>query len=169
MALPKLTQLAKGSLSQLKLPPEGFYGTPSTLVIQAHQQSNEKNSIRSQGFSLTRSRSSAISGSPKLMENREIFLCSLQVSLFLRFRTGLSCKTVTSLLCLGAGEEQGRREKERGRFLMRQTGGGVCRLSTPIARCTVPEEESVEQSLRYQEASPSQKRALLSTFVANTG
>src|SRR5438270_7046240 len=97
MALPKLTQLAKGSLSQLKLPPEGFYGTPSTLVIQAHQQSNEKNSIRSQGFSLTRSRSSAISGSPKLMENREIFLCSLQVSLFLRFRTGLSCKTVTSI------------------------------------------------------------------------
>ena len=28
--------------------------------------------------------------------------------------------------------------------------GGVCRLSTPIARCTFPEEGSVEKSLSYQ-------------------
>ena len=66
---------------------------------------------------------------------------------------------------------------------MRQTGGGVCRLRTPIARCTFPEEESVEKSLSYQarrewlqqtasqyrEASPSQKRALLDAFIATTG
>src|SRR6266705_6560864 len=66
---------------------------------------------------------------------------------------------------------------------MRQTGGGVCRLRTPIARCTFPEEGSVEKSLSYQarrellqqavpqyrEASPSQKRTLLDAFVATTG
>src|SRR3989440_6666263 len=66
---------------------------------------------------------------------------------------------------------------------MRQTGGGVCRLRTPIARCTFPEEGSVEKSLSYQarrellqqavpqyrEASPSQKRTLLDAFVAATG
>jgi hypothetical protein len=66
---------------------------------------------------------------------------------------------------------------------MRQTGGGVCRLSTPIARCTFPEEGSVEKSLSYQarrevlqqtasqyrEASASQKRALLDAFIATTG
>ena len=33
---------------------------------------------------------------------------------------------------------------------MRQTGGGVCRLSALIARCTFPEEGSVEKSLSYQ-------------------
>src|SRR5437763_9897174 len=66
---------------------------------------------------------------------------------------------------------------------MRQPGGGVCRLRTPIACCTSPEEGSVEQSLSYQarrallqqtvpqyrEASPSQKRTLLDAFVAATG
>jgi hypothetical protein len=66
---------------------------------------------------------------------------------------------------------------------MRQTGGGVCRLPTPIACCAFPKEGSVEQSLRYQarrtllqqavpqyrEASPSQKRTLLDAFVAATG
>jgi hypothetical protein len=66
---------------------------------------------------------------------------------------------------------------------MRQTGGGVCRHSTPIARCTFPEEGSVEKSLSYQarrellqqtasqyrQASPSQKRTLLDTFIATTG
>src|SRR6266700_7548465 len=66
---------------------------------------------------------------------------------------------------------------------MRQTGGGVCRLRTPIARCTFPKEGSVEQSLSYQarrallqqtvsqyrEASPSQKRTLMDAFVAATG
>ena len=66
---------------------------------------------------------------------------------------------------------------------MRQPGGGVCRLRTPIACCTSPEEGNVEQSLSYQarrallqqavpqyrEASPSQKRTLLDTFVAATG
>ncbi len=66
---------------------------------------------------------------------------------------------------------------------MRQTGGVVCRLRKQIARCTFPEEESVEKSLSYQarrellqqavpqyrEASPSQKRTLLDAFVATTG
>src|SRR5438876_2529289 len=66
---------------------------------------------------------------------------------------------------------------------MRQTGDGVCRLRTPIARCAFPKEGSVEQSLNYQarrallqqavpqyrEASPSQKRTLLDAFVATTG
>src|SRR3984893_14683314 len=66
---------------------------------------------------------------------------------------------------------------------MRQPGGGVCRLRTPIACCTSPEEGSVEQSLSYQarrallqqtvpqyrEASPSQKKTLLDAFVAATG
>ncbi len=66
---------------------------------------------------------------------------------------------------------------------MRQPGGGVCRLRTPIACCTSPEEGSVEQSLnfqarrallqqtvpQYREASPSQKRTLLDAFVAATG
>src|SRR5205814_8174918 len=66
---------------------------------------------------------------------------------------------------------------------MRQPGGGVCRLRTPIACCAFPKEGSVEKSLRYQarrallqqtapqyrEASPSQKRTLLDAFVAATG
>src|SRR6266702_2614680 len=66
---------------------------------------------------------------------------------------------------------------------MRQTGGGVCRLRTPIACCAFPKEGSVEQSLSYQarrallhqvvpqyrEASQSQKRTLLDAFVAATG
>ena len=66
---------------------------------------------------------------------------------------------------------------------MRQIGRGVCRLRTPIACCTSPEEGSMEQSLSYQarralfqqtvpqyrEASPSQKRTLLDAFVAATG
>src|SRR3984893_2664620 len=66
---------------------------------------------------------------------------------------------------------------------MRQTGAGVCRLRTPIACCTSPEEGSVEQSLSYQarrallqqtvpqyrEASPSHKKTLLDAFVAATG
>ena len=66
---------------------------------------------------------------------------------------------------------------------MRQPGGGVCRLRTPIAYCTSLKEESVEQSLNFQarrallqqtvpqsrEASPSQKRTLLDAFVAATG
>jgi Integrase core domain len=65
---------------------------------------------------------------------------------------------------------------------MRQTGGGVCRLSKPIARCAFPKEGSLEQSLSYQarrallqqaipqyrEASPSQKRTLVDAFVAAT-
>ena len=56
-------------------------------------------------------------------------------------------------------------------------------VSKQIARCTAPEEGSVEKSLRYQarrvllqqavlqyrEASPSQKRTLLDAFVAATG
>ena len=66
---------------------------------------------------------------------------------------------------------------------MRQTGGGVCRLNTPIACCAFPKEGSVEQPLsyqarrallqqivpRYHEASPAQKRTLLDAFVAATG
>ena len=66
---------------------------------------------------------------------------------------------------------------------MRHAGGGVRRLHTPIARCALPKEGSVEQSLCYQarrallqqavsqyrEASPSQKRTLLDAFVAATG
>src|SRR5438876_4885053 len=66
---------------------------------------------------------------------------------------------------------------------MRQPGGGVCRLHTPIVRCAFPEEGSVDKSLSYQarrellqqavpqyrEASPSQKRTLLDAFVAATG
>jgi Integrase core domain len=66
---------------------------------------------------------------------------------------------------------------------MRQTGGIVCRLRKQIARCTFPEEGSVEKSLSYQarrellqqtvpqyrEASASQKRTLLDAFVATTG
>jgi hypothetical protein len=66
---------------------------------------------------------------------------------------------------------------------MRQTGEGVCRLRTPIACCTSPEEGSVELSLsfqerramlqqtvpQYREASPSQKRTLVDAFVAATG
>src|SRR5436305_5507627 len=66
---------------------------------------------------------------------------------------------------------------------MRQPGGGVCRLHTPIVRCAFPAEGSVDKSLSYQarrellqqavpqyrEASPSQKRALLDAFVAATG
>lgn len=66
---------------------------------------------------------------------------------------------------------------------MRQSGGGVCRLSTPIARSASPEEGSMEKSLSYQarcvvlqqmapqyrQASPSQKRTLLESFVATTG
>jgi hypothetical protein len=66
---------------------------------------------------------------------------------------------------------------------MRQIGRGVCRLRTPIACCTSPEEGNVEQSLSYQarrtllqqtvpqyrEASRSQKRTLLDAFVAATG
>src|SRR5438874_13478691 len=66
---------------------------------------------------------------------------------------------------------------------MRQPGGGVCRLHTPIVRCAFPEEGSVDKSLSYQarrellqqtvpqyrEASPSQKRTLLDAFVATTG
>jgi hypothetical protein len=65
---------------------------------------------------------------------------------------------------------------------MRQTGGVVCRLNKQIARCTFPEEGSVEKLLSYQtrrellqqaapqyrEASPSQKRTLLDAFVATT-
>ena len=66
---------------------------------------------------------------------------------------------------------------------MRQTGGGVCRLNTPIACCAFPKEGSVEKSLSYQarrallqqtvpqycEASSAQKRTLLDAFVAVTG
>src|SRR5689334_16921013 len=66
---------------------------------------------------------------------------------------------------------------------MRQIGRRVCRLRTPIACCTSPEEGTVEQSLSYQargallqqtvpqyrEASPSQKRTLLDAFVVATG
>src|SRR5689334_25388783 len=66
---------------------------------------------------------------------------------------------------------------------MRQTVEGVCRLRTPIACCAFPKEGSVEQSLSYQarrallqhavpqyrEASPSQKRGLVDSFVAATG
>ena len=66
---------------------------------------------------------------------------------------------------------------------MRQPGGGVCRLHTPIVRCAFPAEGSVDKSLSYQarrellqqavpqyrEASPSQKRTLLDAFVAATG
>ena len=66
---------------------------------------------------------------------------------------------------------------------MRQIVGGVCHLSTPIARCTFLEEGNVEKSLSYQarrellhqttsqsrEASPSQKRALLDAFIATIG
>ena len=66
---------------------------------------------------------------------------------------------------------------------MRQTGGGVCRLRTPISRCAFPKEGSVAKSLSYQarrallqqtvpqyrEASPSQKKTLLDVFVAATG
>src|SRR6266568_4707871 len=33
---------------------------------------------------------------------------------------------------------------------MRQPGGGVCRLHTPIVRCAFPEEGSVDKSLSYQ-------------------
>ena len=44
---------------------------------------------------------------------------------------------------------------------MRQAGGVVCRLSTPIACCTVPEEGSVEKSLSYQA-----RRELLQQTVA---
>jgi hypothetical protein len=76
----------------------------------------------------------------------KIFLSPLQASLFLRFRTGLSSKTATPLIRSGAGEEQGRRERERGRFFMRQAGGVICRLRKPLARCTSPEEGSVEKS-----------------------
>src|SRR5437660_8072078 len=66
---------------------------------------------------------------------------------------------------------------------MRQAGGGVCRLNTPVACCIVPEEGRVEKPLSYQarrevlqqvapqyrEASSSQKRTLLDAFVATTG
>ena len=115
--------------------------------------------------------------------SREIFLCPLQTLPFLRLCTGLSSKAATSLICSGAGEAHGIRERERGRCFMRQPGGGVCRLRTRIACCMSPEEGSVEQSLSYQarrallqqtvpqyrEASPSQKRTLLDAFVAATG
>ena len=52
----------------------------------------------------------------------KIFLSSLQASLFLRFGTGLSSKTATSLIRSGAVEEHGLHERERGRFFMRQAG-----------------------------------------------
>ncbi len=66
---------------------------------------------------------------------------------------------------------------------MRQTGGVVCRLHKPIARCTFPEQGSLEKSLssqarrevlqqiapQYRQASASQKRTLLEAFIADTG
>jgi endonuclease III len=66
---------------------------------------------------------------------------------------------------------------------MRQTRGGVCRLRNQIARYMFPEEGSVEKSLSYQarrevlqqmapqyrQASASEKRTVLDTFVATTG
>ncbi len=66
---------------------------------------------------------------------------------------------------------------------MRQAGGGVFRLNTPIVCCIFPEEGRVEKPLSYQatrevlqqvapqyrEASSSQKRMLLDAFVATTG
>src|SRR2546421_718867 len=52
----------------------------------------------------------------------KIFLSPLQASLFLRFGTGLSSKTASSLISSGAGEEHGLRERERGRCCMRQAG-----------------------------------------------
>ena len=66
---------------------------------------------------------------------------------------------------------------------MRQARGVVCHLSKQIARCTFPEEGSVEKSSSYQarrevlqqmapqyrQASPAQKRTLLDEFVATTG
>jgi hypothetical protein len=39
----------------------------------------------------------------------KIFLAPLQASLFLRFCTGLSSKTASSLISSGAGEEHGQR------------------------------------------------------------
>jgi hypothetical protein len=68
-------------------------------------------------------------------------------------------------------------------MFMRQPGGGICRLHTPIPRCAFPEEGSVEKSLSYQarrallqqavpqyhKASPSQNRTLLDAFAAATG
>jgi hypothetical protein len=64
---------------------------------------------------------------------------------------------------------------------MRQTGGVICRLGTPIARCTFPEEGSVEKSLsdqarrevlqqtapQYREASSSRKRATFDPIPAH--
>jgi hypothetical protein len=47
---------------------------------------------------------------------------SASISLFLRFGTGLSSKTASSLINSGAGEEHGLRERERRRSFMRQAG-----------------------------------------------
>jgi len=66
---------------------------------------------------------------------------------------------------------------------MRQTGGVVCHLRMPVAQCTFPEERRVEQSLsfqakrevlqqmapHYRQASASEKRTLLESFIAITG
>src|SRR5207253_1200682 len=70
----------------------------------------------------------------------KIFLCPLQASLFLQFCSGLSFWAAASLICSKAGEAYGIRERERGRFFMRQTRGGVCRLHKQIARYASPEE-----------------------------
>src|SRR5439155_10030495 len=113
----------------------------------------------------------------------KIFLCPLQASLFLQFCSGLSFWAAASLISSKAGEADGIRERERGRFFMRQTRGGVCRLHKQIARYASPEERRVEKSLSYQarrevlqqvaaqygEASSSQKRTLLDAFDAPTG
>ena len=72
---------------------------------------------------------------------------------------------------------------ESKRKVFHEASREVCRLTTPIACCIVPEEGSVEKSLSYQarrevlqqvapqyrEASSSQKRTLLDAFVATTG
>jgi hypothetical protein len=66
---------------------------------------------------------------------------------------------------------------------MRQTVGVVCHLRMPVAQCTFPEERRVEQSLsfqakrevlqqmapHYRQASASEKRTLLESFIAITG